>query len=109
MIPISGSLRSERRGRRPSTPAENTAPGPRCARSRSAPIPGSIGSIRSTSDRGDLAIGARRKPLGGWSMLRIIMLFVALAFVIYLFGRPIVLEPIDRGPFALALADKIKK
>ena len=45
----------------------------------------------------------------GKRMLRIIMLFVALAFVIYLFDRPIVPESIDRDPSALALADKIEK
>jgi hypothetical protein len=43
----------------------------------------------------------------GKRRLRIIMLFVALAFVIYLFDRPIVPESIDRDPSALALADKI--
>jgi hypothetical protein len=42
-------------------------------------------------------------------MLRIITFFVALAFVIYLFIRPIAPEPIDRDPSALALANKIEK
>jgi hypothetical protein len=37
------------------------------------------------------------------------MFFVALAFVIYLFDRPIVPEPVDRDLSALALADKIEK
>jgi hypothetical protein len=42
-------------------------------------------------------------------MLRIIIFFVALAFVVYLLDRPIVPEAIDRDPSALALAEKIKK
>ncbi|HYS89468.1 MAG TPA: hypothetical protein VEN78_31345 [Bradyrhizobium sp.] len=35
-------------GRWPSTPAENTALGLRCAKSPSAPTPGSTGSVQST-------------------------------------------------------------
>jgi hypothetical protein len=42
-------------------------------------------------------------------MLRIIMFFGALVFAIYLFNRPIVPEPTDRDPSALALADKIEE
>jgi hypothetical protein len=42
-------------------------------------------------------------------MLRIIICFVALALLIYLFDRPIVPEPMDRDPSALALAEKIEK
>jgi hypothetical protein len=42
-------------------------------------------------------------------MLKIIIFFVALALIIYFFDRPIVPEPIDRDPTALALADQIAK
>jgi hypothetical protein len=42
-------------------------------------------------------------------MLRIIICFVALAFVIYLLDRLIGPEPIGRDPSALALAEKIEK
>jgi hypothetical protein len=41
-------------------------------------------------------------------MRRIVILFVALAIVIYLFDRPIVPEPIERDPTALALAERIE-
>jgi len=37
-------------------------------------------------------------------MLKIIIFFVALALIIYFFDRPIVPEPIERDPTALALA-----
>jgi hypothetical protein len=42
-------------------------------------------------------------------MLRIIICFVVLAFVVYLLERPVVPEPVDRDPSALALAEKIKR
>ena len=47
--------------------AENTAPGPRCAKSPFAPIPGSIGSIRSTSDEQSVE-RSRYWPLAGTSL-----------------------------------------
>jgi hypothetical protein len=58
-ILISCSFQSERKGRLPFIPAENTAPGRRFAKSPSALIPGSTGSIRSTSDEGELRRGRR--------------------------------------------------
>jgi hypothetical protein len=39
----------------------------------------------------------------GTIMLKIILFFVVLALIIYFFDRPIVLEPIERDPAALAL------
>jgi hypothetical protein len=42
-------------------------------------------------------------------MLKIILFFVALATLIYFFDRPIVPEPMERDPSALALAEKIAK
>ena len=42
-------------------------------------------------------------------MLKIIIFFAALALIIYLFDRPIVPEPIERDPTALALAAQIEK
>jgi hypothetical protein len=42
-------------------------------------------------------------------MLKIIIFFVALALIIYFFDRPIVPEPIERDPTALALAGQIEK
>jgi hypothetical protein len=45
----------------------------------------------------------------GTMMLKIIIFFVALALIIYFFDRPIVPEPIERDPTALALAGQIEK
>jgi hypothetical protein len=45
----------------------------------------------------------------GTIMLKIIIFFVALALIIYFFDRPIVREPIERDPTALALAGQIEK
>jgi hypothetical protein len=45
----------------------------------------------------------------GTIMLKIIIFFVALALIIYFFDRPIVPEPIERDPTALALAGQIEK
>jgi hypothetical protein len=42
-------------------------------------------------------------------MLKIIIFFVAVALIIYFFDRPIVPEPIERDPTALALTDQIEK
>ena len=42
-------------------------------------------------------------------MLKIIIFFVALALIIYFFDRPIVPQPIERDPAALALAGQIEK
>ena len=42
-------------------------------------------------------------------MLKIILFFIALAVVIYFFDRPIIPEPTERDPSALALAEKIAK
>jgi hypothetical protein len=40
-------------------------------------------------------------------MLLIILLFIALTTLIYFFDRPIIPEPMERDPSALALAEKI--
>jgi hypothetical protein len=56
---------SVRRVRLPFIPTENTALGLRCAKFQFGPTPGSTGYFRSTSDRSDLAIGARDANLLG--------------------------------------------
>jgi hypothetical protein len=51
----------------------------------------------------------KRSIRHGTNMLKIVIFFVALALIIYFFDRPIVPQPIERDPTALALAGQIEK